>query len=153
VARYQKKHSLTHTRPDHQTSFMTPFTTIHSILLLTFMCLTVLFHNLCPQSPGPLRSSSWSGTLYLINYTPYISLPSLFLFHYLLVIIIVYCTKWKHKTLNHTQQALIKTSATAKKCLEICNTRAGRTVLCQSIQDGNFLRKSCSLNFTWLIKI
>ena len=38
-----------------------PSTTIYSILLVQFSCLTVLFHNL---SPGPLWSSSWSGALY-----------------------------------------------------------------------------------------
>ena len=43
-----------------------PFTTIHSIFLVQFTCLTVLFHN---QSPGPLRSSSWSWTLYFILHT------------------------------------------------------------------------------------
>jgi len=46
-----------------------PSTTIHSIIffsiifLVQFTCLTVLFHNL---SPGPLWSSSWSGTLCFI---------------------------------------------------------------------------------------
>jgi len=45
---------------------LSPFTMIHSILLVQFMCLTVLFHNL---SPGPLWSSSWSGTLYFILHT------------------------------------------------------------------------------------
>jgi len=40
-----------------------PATTIHSILFVQFTCLTVLFHNLCP---GPLWSSSWSGTLCLM---------------------------------------------------------------------------------------
>ena len=39
------------------------FTTIHSILLVQFTCMTVLCHNL---SPGPLWSSSWSGALYFI---------------------------------------------------------------------------------------
>jgi len=38
-------------------------TTIHSILLVQFSCLMVLFHNLCP---GPLWSFSWSWTLYFI---------------------------------------------------------------------------------------
>jgi len=42
-----------------------PSTTIYSnlftyLLFIQFMCLTVLFHNL---PPGPLWSSSWSGTL------------------------------------------------------------------------------------------
>ena len=40
-----------------------PSTTIYSILLIQFTCLTVLCHNL---SPGSLWSSSWSGALYLI---------------------------------------------------------------------------------------
>jgi len=47
---------------------------IHSILLVQFTCLTVLFHNL---SPGPLWSTSWSGTLF----STYISSPN----HYLLL--------------------------------------------------------------------
>jgi len=38
-------------------------TTIYSILLVQFTCLTVLFHKL---SPGVLWSSTWSGALYLI---------------------------------------------------------------------------------------
>ena len=38
-------------------------TAIHRILLVQFMYLTVLFHNL---SSDPLWSSSWSGTLYFI---------------------------------------------------------------------------------------
>ena len=41
----------------------TTSTTMYSILLVQFTCLTVFFHNL---SPGPLWSSSWSGTLYFI---------------------------------------------------------------------------------------
>jgi len=41
-----------------------PSTTIHSVLLVQFACLTVLFHNLCQ---GPLWSISWYGTLYLSN--------------------------------------------------------------------------------------
>ena len=43
-----------------------PSTTIHSILLVQFICLTVLFH-IC--YPGPLWSSSWSGTPYFILHT------------------------------------------------------------------------------------
>ena len=39
---------------------------IHSILHVKFMCFTVLFRNL---SPGPLWSTSWSGTLYFILHT------------------------------------------------------------------------------------
>ena len=56
-SRYQKKHSHTHTHPDHRTSF------IHSV---HFTCLTVLSYNL---SPGPLWSSSWSWTLNFILHT------------------------------------------------------------------------------------
>ena len=41
-------------------------TTTHSILLVQFTCLTVLFHNL---SPGRLWSSSWSGALYFVLHT------------------------------------------------------------------------------------
>ena len=66
VGWYRKKHSPTHTHPDHQTSSLyqlPPSTTIHSILLVQFTCLTVLFHNL---SPSPLWSSCWSWTLYFI---------------------------------------------------------------------------------------
>ena len=48
--------SLTTTTMTHD-----PSTTIHSILLVQSTCLTVPLHNL---SPGPLWSSSWSGTLY-----------------------------------------------------------------------------------------
>jgi len=39
---------------------------IHSILPVQFTCFTVFFHNL---SPGPLWSTSWSGTFHLILYT------------------------------------------------------------------------------------
>ena len=42
VGRYLKKHSPTHTHPDHQTSI-----TICSILFVQLKCLTVLLHNLC----------------------------------------------------------------------------------------------------------
>jgi len=42
-----------------------PSTMIHRILLVQFMCLTVLFHNLSP-GPGHLWSTSWSETLYFI---------------------------------------------------------------------------------------
>ena len=46
---------------------LSPSTMIRSFLLvLQFMCLTVLFHNL---SPGPLWSSSWSAILYFILHT------------------------------------------------------------------------------------
>ena len=43
-----------------------PSTTIHSILLVQFTYLTVLYHNL---SLGPLWSSSWSRTHYFILHT------------------------------------------------------------------------------------
>ena len=54
-----------------------PSTTIHSILFVQFMCLTVLFHNL---SPFPLWSSFSTGTLYFILHNPYISSPKHHLF-------------------------------------------------------------------------
>ena len=62
VGRYQKKLSRPSWSSDilHQ---LPPFTTIHSILCVQFMCLTVLSDNL---SPGPLWSSSWSWALYFI---------------------------------------------------------------------------------------
>ena len=64
VGRYQKKHSPTHTHPDHRTSFIN---FLHLLLstasLFHFTCLAVLFNNL---SPGPLWSSSWSWTLCFI---------------------------------------------------------------------------------------
>jgi len=53
VGRYQKKHSPTHTHPDHRTSFII-LITIHGILFVQFTSLTVLSDNL---SPGPLWSS------------------------------------------------------------------------------------------------
>ena len=55
LGRYQKKRSPTHADPDHQTFFekLPPPTTIHSIILIQFTCLTVIFHIL---SPGPLWS-------------------------------------------------------------------------------------------------
>jgi len=40
-----------------------PSTTIHSILPVQIMCLSVFLHNL---SPRPLWSTSWSGALHLI---------------------------------------------------------------------------------------
>ena len=67
VGRYQKKHSHILTPIliiKHPLS--TSSTKIHSILLVQFMCLAVLFHNLCPR---PLWSSTWSGTLYFILHT------------------------------------------------------------------------------------
>ena len=49
---------------------------IHSILLIQFICLTVLFHNL---SPGPLWSFFWSGWDPVLH-TPYIFSPNLIFF-------------------------------------------------------------------------
>ena len=43
-----------------------PSITIHGILSVQFMCLTVFFHNL---SPSFLSSTSWSGTLHFILHT------------------------------------------------------------------------------------
>ena len=43
-----------------------PSTTIHSILPVQVMCLTVFLHNLCPS---PLRSTSLSVTLHFILHT------------------------------------------------------------------------------------
>jgi len=65
VGRYLKKNSPTHIHPVHQISFMNflQLLRIRGILFVQFTCLTVLFHNLCP---GPLWSSSWSGTLCLM---------------------------------------------------------------------------------------
>jgi len=60
VGQYQKKHSPTHTHPDHQTSFINIPHLLLSILLVQFTFLKVLFHNL---SPGPLWSPSWSKSL------------------------------------------------------------------------------------------
>jgi len=45
---YQKKHSVTRTHHDHQTSVST-CSTIHSVLLVQIACLTVCFHNLSPD--------------------------------------------------------------------------------------------------------
>ena len=59
VGRYQKKHSPTHTHPDHWSSFIN----LLHILCVQFTCLAVLTDNL---SPGPLWSSSWPWTLYFI---------------------------------------------------------------------------------------
>ena len=63
VGRYQKKHSPTHTHPDHWTSFINFLHLWWSIASSVFSLrgLTVLFDNL---SPGLLWSSSWSWTLY-----------------------------------------------------------------------------------------
>jgi len=58
VGQYQKKHSPTHTHPDHQTSFINFLHLLRSIASSLFS-----LHNLCP---GPLWSSSWSWTLYFV---------------------------------------------------------------------------------------
>ena len=68
-SRVSTRDPLTH---DHVNKFprssdilcqLPPFTTIQSILLVQYACLTVLNNNL---SPGPRLSSSRSGTLYFI---------------------------------------------------------------------------------------
>ena len=70
VGWYQKKHSLTHTHPDHQTSFIN---FLH--LLWNPPCSVYVFNSPFPQ---PLLRSSlvfllvWDAILH----TPYISLPS-----------------------------------------------------------------------------
>ena len=64
VGQYQKKHSPTHTHPDHQTSFINFLHLLRSIASSLFN-LTVLFRNL---SLGSLWSTSWSGTLYFIHF-------------------------------------------------------------------------------------
>jgi len=68
VSQYQKNPSPTHTYPGHQSSFyhLPSTTTIHSILHVQFMCLTVFLHSLCPS---PFWSTSWFGTLHFILYT------------------------------------------------------------------------------------
>jgi len=65
VGRYENKHSRTHTHPDPPDILyqLPPSAMIHRIIFVQFTCLTILFDNL---SPGPLWSSSWSGTLYFI---------------------------------------------------------------------------------------
>jgi len=67
VSRYQKKHSLTHL-PWLSTFLyqLRPSTTIHGILLVQFMCLTVFLHNF---SPHRLWSVSLSGALHFILHT------------------------------------------------------------------------------------
>ena len=71
-----------------------PCTTIHRILLVQFTCFTVLYHNL---SPGPLWSSSWSGTLYFILNT------------FLHPIIIFFCNTCKPSSWRFTSMWCIKT--------------------------------------------
>ena len=59
----------THSHPSLSSDILyqlPPATTIHSILLVQVICLTVLFHNL---SSGPLWSTSWSGILCFILHT------------------------------------------------------------------------------------
>jgi len=64
VGRYQKKHSPTHTHPDRQTSFIN---FLHLQRSLSSSLSVYVFDSLFQQpSPGPLWSSSWSGTLYFI---------------------------------------------------------------------------------------
>ena len=59
----QKKHSPTHTHPDHRTSFIN---FLH-LLRFTAISIYVLGSPLSkPLSSGSLWSSSWSGTLYFI---------------------------------------------------------------------------------------
>ena len=58
--------TFTHSHPSWSLNILyrlPPFTTVHNILFVQFMYLTVLFDNLCP---GPLWSSSWSWTLNFI---------------------------------------------------------------------------------------
>ena len=57
LGQYQKKHSPTHTHPDHQTSFIN---FIHLLLLVQFTCLVVLLHNLSPGPLGLEPSASYS---------------------------------------------------------------------------------------------
>jgi len=67
VSRYQKKHSPTHTHPDHWTSFINFLHLLRSIASTLFsLCARQPSDNL---SPGPLWSSSWSCTLYIILLT------------------------------------------------------------------------------------
>ena len=59
VGRYQKKHSPTHTHPDHRASFIIFLHLQRSMA----SSLTVLLDNL---SPGPLWSSPWPLTFHFI---------------------------------------------------------------------------------------
>jgi len=69
VGRYQKKHSLTHTHPDHQTSFVNFLRLLWSITysLFNFHAWQSFPHNL---SPGPLWSFLALGpsTSYAIHF-------------------------------------------------------------------------------------
>jgi len=64
VARYQKKHSPTHTHPDHQKS------SINFVHLLRSIA-SSWFNLRASQSfsTGPVWSTPWSGTLYFILHT------------------------------------------------------------------------------------
>jgi len=55
-----------------------PSTAIHSILPIQLMCLTVVFHNLCPSL---LWSTSWPGILHFILHTFFHSMIVFFLQH------------------------------------------------------------------------
>jgi len=72
VSQYQKKHSLTHTHHGHQSSpyLLHPSITIHGILPVQFMCLTVFFHNVDKFSLVYLLA--WHPPFH----TPYISSPN-----------------------------------------------------------------------------
>ena len=72
VGRYQKKHSRTHTHPDHWILYqLPPFTTINGILFVHFTCLKVPLVQ-------PLSRSSLVFLLVLDSqlHTPYISSPN-----------------------------------------------------------------------------
>ena len=67
VSRYQKEHSPTHLCWSSTILYqLLPSTTIHSILSVQLMCLTIFMHNLCPSR---FWSTSWSGALNLIFHT------------------------------------------------------------------------------------
>ena len=58
--------TFTHSRPSWSSDIpyqLPPSSTIYTVFLVQFTCLTFLFHNLFP---GPVWSSSWSGALYFI---------------------------------------------------------------------------------------
>jgi len=75
VCCYQKKHSPTHTHPDHQTSFIIFLhPTIHGILFVQFTSLTVLSDNISPISQsiknfrtGPSNRSRVFGLVKVIK--------------------------------------------------------------------------------------
>jgi len=69
VSRYQKKHSLTHTRRGHQISYLLPpFTTIQGILPIQSMRFTVFFHNLSLQVFVGLPLGLAPSTSYSIHF-------------------------------------------------------------------------------------